>query len=96
MNRTDILERLAPARQALERMGVASLSLFGSAARGEATDRSDADFLVAFRDPPTFDRYMDVKLLLEEKLGVRVDLVTDSGVRPELRSTIQRDAIRVA
>jgi predicted nucleotidyltransferase len=39
---------------------------------------------------------MDLKFHLEEVLGIRVDLVTEAGVRPELRESIARDAVRVA
>ena len=96
MNREEIIARLARERAALARLGVASLRLFGSAARDEATSRSDADFIVRFQQTPTFDAYMDLKLHLEEVRGIRVDLVTEAAIRPELRKTIERDAIRVA
>lgn len=33
---------------------------------------------------------------LEETLDARVDLVTERGLRPELRSEVEREAIRVA
>ena len=96
MNRGEIIARLASERDAFERLGVASLKLFGSAARNEAGPRSDADFIVRFKDPPTFDAYMDLKLYIEQVLGIRVDLVTESAIRPELRKAIERDAVRVA
>jgi predicted nucleotidyltransferase len=44
------------------------LALFGSTARDEASVESDVDLLVDL-EPPTFDRYMDVKFLLEDRLG---------------------------
>ncbi len=96
MNKSDIIARLAGQRDALQALGVSALRLFGSAARDSASGTSDADFLVRFSAPPTFDRYMDLKLHLERVLGVRVDLVTESAVRPELREAIERDAVRVA
>lgn len=54
------------------------------------------DLLVAFEGLPTFDRYMGLKLFLEDLLGRRVDLVTEDALRPELRPAIEREAIRVA
>jgi len=96
MDKQRIIARLAPQREHLRTLGVDSLSLFGSAARGEAAFGSDADFLVRFQGPPTFDRFMDLKQLLEETLGVRVDLVTEDALRPSMRETVERDAIRVA
>ena len=96
MDRNDIITRLQRDRAAFDGLGVASLRLFGSAARDEAGAASDADFIVRFRGRPTFDSFMDLKLYLEDLLGVRVDLVTEAAIRPELREKIERDAIRVA
>ena len=52
--------------------------------------------LVRFSSAPTFDRFMDLKMLLEDILGRRVDLVTEAALRPELRPQIEREAVRVA
>ena len=81
MNADQIIERIRGLRSQLDTLGVASLGLFGSVARGEERDDSDIDILVAFDGPATFDQYMDVKLLLEDALGRRVDLVTEQGLR---------------
>ena len=78
------------------RFAVQDLTLFGSVARDEATPASDVDLLVTFNGPANFDRFMDLKFFLEEKLSARVDLVTSAAVRPRLRPTIDREAIRVA
>jgi uncharacterized protein len=76
-------------------MGARSLSLFGSVARGQASDASDVDLLVDLDGPATFDGFMDLKLRLEELLGGRVDLVTRKAIRPRLRERIEGEAIRV-
>ena len=75
---------------------VASLSVFGSVARGESRPDSDVDFLVQFDGPATFNRYMNLKFFLEDLLGCNVDLVTQDGVRPQTHSFIEEDARRVA
>lgn len=79
----------------LQGLGVRSLALFGSTARGEAGPESDVDLLVDFEPPLGFDRYMDAKFLLEDLLRRPVDLVTTAGLRPELRETVAREALRV-
>lgn len=76
--------------------GVAALYVFGSVARGEATPESDVDLLVEFDGRPTFARFMDLKALLEDALGVRVDLVTRPALREQLRPRIEAEARRVA
>jgi uncharacterized protein len=96
MGRDRIIELIAADRAALQRLGVESLRLFGSAARDEAADGSDADFLVRFLGAPDFDRFMDLKFHLEGLLGLNVDLVTEAALRPQLRQSAEHDAIRVA
>jgi uncharacterized protein len=78
------------------RYGVIHLDLFGSFARGEAGPRSDVDFLVTFRDPPSFANYMGLKEDLENLLGRNVDLVTLSGLKSRIRNAVLAEAYRVA
>ncbi|HEV3261343.1 MAG TPA: nucleotidyltransferase family protein [Gemmataceae bacterium] len=87
-----ILDVLRAHGTELQRLGVRRLGLFGSAARGEATEASDLDFLVEL-DPKTFDGYMDVKELLERLFGRRVDLVVAEAVKPQLRGRILQETI---
>ena len=76
--------------------GVAALYVFGSVARGDATAGSDVDLLVDFDGRPTFAKFMDLKALLEDALGARVDLVTRPALREQLRPQVEAEARRVA
>ncbi len=97
MRRQEVMDKLAADRAELRRMGVRSLSLFGSLARDEATDRSDVDFLVEFDRPIGLFHFIRVQQYLQEVLGVpRVDLVMPEALHEELRDDILRDAIRAA
>ena len=96
MNSSAIITMLKSDSAALKSLGVGSLRLFGSAARNAARPESDADFLVRFDGPPSYDRYMDLKDHLEEVLGIPVDLVTEDALRPEMRVAVERDALLVA
>jgi uncharacterized protein len=84
------------ARPLREEFGVRTLYVFGSVARGEATLSSDLDLLVEFDGPATFARFMDLKFLLEDKLSIRVDLVTRAGLRAPLKPRIESELQRVA
>jgi uncharacterized protein len=95
-SRDEIVARVTANREALTALGVASLALFGSAARGEMAARSDVDVLVDFSERATFDRYMDLKDYLEHLLGRRVDLVTMKALKPALRERIAAEAVHVA
>ena len=96
MGTGQVLENLRKHRGRLAELGVLSLSVFGSVARGESRPDSDVDCLVEFDGPATFDRYMQLKFFLEDVLDRRIDLLTRQGLRPELRSCIEQDACRVA
>ena len=95
-SREEICRRVGALRPELARLGVRTLDLFGSAARGSLHPDSDVDVLVDFHGPARFEPFMDLKLLLEEALGRRVDLVTTGGLKPALRARIAPDLLRVA
>lgn len=63
------------------RYGASRVRVFGSVARGEDRPGSDIDFLVRFA--PTASAFDQVELAedLEGLLGVRVDVVSDRGLR---------------
>ena len=96
LNREAVLDALRDHRGVLaEQFGVASLALFGSFARDQATDTSDIDILVRFDGPATSKAYFGVQFYLEDLLGRPVDLVTEKAVRPELRPYVEREAMNV-
>ena len=78
------------------RFEVERLALFGSASRDEMHEGSDVDLLVEFQGPATFDGYMDLKFFLEKILNTPVDLVTEKGLRKEIRTSVEKEAIHVA
>jgi predicted nucleotidyltransferase len=96
MHRERVLELLRRSKSELQaRFGVTGLALFGSTARDTATSTSDIDVLVAFDGPATSKRYFGVQFYLEDLLGRPVDLVTEKGLRPELRPSIEQERVNV-
>jgi uncharacterized protein len=77
--------------------GVRDLRLFGSVARGEATQTSDVDLVVDF-DPDriTLPVFLDFSEDLEALLGRRVDIVSLQKLAPRLRAQVEAEAVRVA
>jgi predicted nucleotidyltransferase len=97
MDKQVLLKRLSgKVEEIRKRFSVKTLSIFGSAARGEMADGSDVDILVAFDQKASFDLFMDLKFYLEELLGTSVDLVTDKALRPQVRQAIEGELINVA
>lgn len=74
--------------------GVKRAAIFGSFARGEATEKSDIDLLIEFKgkNKSLFD-LVALKLELEAKLGRPVDLVTYNSLHPLLRDRILAEQI---
>ncbi len=90
--REAVLGQLEENRDKIRGFGVKRLGLFGSCARGEATQASDLDFVVELENE-TFDAYMDLKEFLEELFHCSVDLVLIDAIKPRLRETILGEAI---
>ena len=56
------------------------IGLFGSYARKEQTMKSDIDILVNFRNGISLLKLIHLENELSEKLGVKVDLVTEGSI----------------
>ncbi len=96
MNRDRLLDILRMHKPTLaERFGVTGLTLFGSFARDQATERSDVDILVRFDRPATSKSYFGVQFYIEDILGRNVDLVTDKALRAEIRPHVELEALDV-
>jgi predicted nucleotidyltransferase len=91
-----IIAKIQKHRLHLNSLGVKSLAVFGSVARGEARKDSDVDILVEFDGAVTFDRFMDTKFYLEELLGRPVDLVIQKALKPRMKTRIGQDLVYVA
>lgn len=76
-----------------EKHGVRQIRVFGSVARGEATDKSDVDFLVEVgpKHSPFFPGGLVADL--EELLDREVDVVEAAGIYPPLKDAILREAV---
>ena len=97
MRREKALHILAEHHQELrERFGVKSLRLFGSVARDEASEGSDVDVLVDFEEIPTLFGFLRLRTYLQDLLGAKVDLVTETGLKERARPHVEKDAISVA
>lgn len=90
--REEIFDVLNTHQSQIKSLGVKSLALFGSGARGEMNLKSDLDFLVEFHHK-SFDSYMDLKDFLEELLGTPVDLVIPNTLKDRIRESVLREAI---
>ncbi|GGI90012.1 hypothetical protein GCM10007973_27950 [Polymorphobacter multimanifer] len=96
MRRAETSSRLKAHADALRQAGVASLFVFGSTARDEATAASDVDIFFD-PSPARFNLFdvMAVREKIEEFLGCRADVMTRKSIHPHLRDRIEAEAVQI-
>ena len=75
-----------------KRNGALNIRVFGSVARGDNRPDSDIDFLVNLESGRSL---LDLARLLRELntlLGHPVDVITESGLRPRIKSQVLKEA----
>lgn len=93
MGKSAIIETL---RQYLSTQPVLKAWLFGSFSRGEETQDSDVDIIVALdKSKPIGLKFFGMWSDLEELLGRKVDLVSDGTLLPFAKESAERDKILV-
>lgn len=77
-----------------KKYGIKNAYLFGSYAKGTATEDSDVDLIIDRGEIQTYDAYADFRYDLERELGTEdIDLLTTAGVRPSFFELIKNDRI---
>ena len=77
------------------KFGIEEIALFGSYARGEATEKSDVDIAVLKLDIKDAFALFKAKEFLSERLGKPVDIGTFNSMRTFVRNRIKKDFIYV-
>jgi hypothetical protein len=67
---------------------ISEIGIFGSYIRGEQNHHSDIDILINFDVFPGLIEFIGIENTLSDYLGVKVDLVTKSGLKPEISKYI--------
>ncbi|PDW04836.1 DNA polymerase III subunit beta [Candidatus Viridilinea mediisalina] len=87
------LQQLMP--EIISEYSVKKIFVFGSYARHEQRDDSDLDLLVTFYTKPGLLKYIALEQYLSDMLGIPVDLVMESALRPEVATHVYADLIHV-
>jgi len=70
-----------------------NVRVFGSVARGDDSPASDVDLLVDLGPKVGLLSLISLEMEMEQLLGVDVDLIPASGLKPGLRDRVLADAI---
>ncbi len=96
MTREAIIAALRSHEPELKAAGVVRLSLFGSAARNAARPDSDIDLLAAFDEalPLSLLDVIRIENHIADMLGHPVDLIEEGTLKPRVRESVNREAVR--
>ncbi|MEX2528047.1 MAG: nucleotidyltransferase family protein [Gemmatimonadota bacterium] len=93
LTRVEAIRRLRAAEREIRALGVKRLALFGSVLRNEARADSDVDLLIEFAPGrKSYDRFLALADLLEERLGCPVEVVTTEALSPFVGPRILAEA----
>ncbi len=71
---------------------VATIELFGSFVRNEQRPDSDLDILISFSQAPSLFKFIELEDYLSNILGIKVDLVMKSSLKPNIGKRILSEA----
>lgn len=97
--KNDLSHYLAKLRENLPelatRFRVHALGVFGSYVRHEEDPDSDLDVLVTFDEVPGLLTFLALENYLSDLLGVRVDLVMEDALKPQIGRRIRSEVVPV-
>lgn len=76
-----------------KKYGIKNAHLFGSYAKGKATENSDVDLIVDRGDVHTYKDYFHFYEDLKDALGTEVDITSEDGMYPEFFDIVKGDRI---
>ena len=93
ITKDDIRKRRDEIIAVARRYGASDVRIFGSVARGDATDNSDVDFIVRFDPDRSLFDHGGLIVELEELLRVKVDVISEGGMRDRFRDHIMKEIV---
>ncbi len=96
MNLNEIIKTLRENKEFIHRQYKADvMGVFGSYSRGEQTSESDVDILVRFDIGATLFTLGGLINYLNDKLGIKADVVSERALKKELKPLIENDLVRI-
>lgn len=73
--------------------GASNMRIFGSVARGTAGPTSDIDLLVDLAPETSLFALMSLEEKIQNLVGIKIDLVPESGLKPSIKKEVLSEAI---
>jgi len=73
---------------------ISRLGVFGSYARGEATEKSDIDIAVEINAPMGLN-FVDMADEIEDLFGIKTDVVPKRSIKPQYLVNVEKDIVYV-
>lgn len=90
-----IMEKLRAHKPELQRKyPIARLGVFGSYARGEATEKSDIDVAVELNGPMGLN-FVAMANEIEDLFGIKVDVVPKRAIKSTYLASVEKDILYV-
>jgi uncharacterized protein len=97
IDKDQVIAMLRAHERELREAGIIGIRVFGSVARGDATEASDVDVLAQFDDakPISLIGLVHIENQLSDLLGRKVDLVQERSLKLRIRTNVEREAVLV-
>ena len=77
----------------MRKYNVKQIGIFGSYIHSKQKKKSDVDLLIEFSKTPSLFRFIELENYLTEILGVKVDLVMKSALKPAIGKRILDEVV---
>ncbi|MFQ6065475.1 MAG: nucleotidyltransferase family protein [Candidatus Bathyarchaeia archaeon] len=96
MELEEIKRKLAELKPIInEKFKVRTIGLFGSYVKRAEKGESDLDILVEFAEPISLLKFIELENYLSDSIGVKVDLVMKSALKPRIGKQILKEVVNV-
>ena len=93
LTKDDIFKRREEIMAVARRYGTSDIRIFGSVARGDATETSDLDLVVRLEPGRTLFDQGGLLMDLRELLGMKVDVISEGALSGRFEREVRREAI---
>jgi len=95
IDKEQVIALLRANEQKLKEAGIIRIRVFGSVARGDASETSDIDLLAEFdkAKPVSLIGLVRLENWLSDLLGCKVDLVQEGALKTRIRANVEREAV---